>query len=229
MDEALKRRLIGAGLLLIAAFALVSMLPEPRLRTAPEADLRVVTIDLNAPEVPAGEPVELSSPDAAAPSTPPASSAPVGEAPTESAARASEEGAPPEIEQEAPETVSAPAPVKAPPAEPSRPAPPPAVATKPAAPAQTTPAQVAAAKPPTAKGGPSWWVQIGSYSDIDNARQVEVRLRELQQPAVVAPIDTAKGTLYRVRGGPYASEAQAKSAHEAIMRSGYADARMVNP
>lgn len=223
MDEALKRRLIGAGLLLIAAFVLVSMLPEPRLRTAPEEDLRVVTIDLNAPEVPAGEPIELSSPEAAAPA------APVAEATTESAARASEEGAPPEIEQEAPEAASAAAPVKPSATEQARPAPPPAVATKPAPSAETKPAQVAAAKPPAAKGGPSWWIQIGSYSDITNARQVETRLRELQQPAVVAPIDTAKGTLYRVRGGPYASESQAKSAHEAIVRSGYADARMVNP
>lgn len=222
MDEALKRRLIGAGLLLVAAFLLVSMLPEPRLRTAPEEDLRVVTIDLNAPEIPAGEAVALAATDASSTSAPAAVAAP-----TESAAQASEEGAPPEIGEKEESEPAVPAPAK--PAPTVRPSPPsPAVAAKPATTPDSKPAQVAAAKPSTASG-PRWWVQIGSYSDIANARQVEARLRELQQPAVVAPIDTAKGTLYRVRGGPYASETQAQAAHAAIVRGGYADARMVKP
>lgn len=222
MDEALKRRLIGAGLLLAAAFLLVSMLPEPRLRTAPEEDLRVVTIDLNAPETPAGEGVELVAADASSPSATAAVAAP-----TESAAQASEEGAPPEIEEKEESEPAGPAPAT--PASTVRPPPAsPAIAAKPAATPDSKPAQVAAAKPPTASG-PGWWVQIGSYSDIANARQVEARLRELQQPVVVAPIDTAKGTLYRVRSGPYTSETQAQAAHAAIVRGGYADARMVKP
>jgi DedD protein len=72
-------------------------------------------------------------------------------------------------------------------------------------------------------------VQIGSYSEIGNARQVETQLRALGQPVVVAPIDTAQGVLYRVRAGPYASEDGAGTAHARIVAEGYADARLIKP
>ncbi|MFP5307635.1 MAG: hypothetical protein ACLGI7_17675, partial [Gammaproteobacteria bacterium] len=47
MDESLKRRLIGAALLLLVAFVLASMVPEPRLRRTGDAELQVVAIDLD--------------------------------------------------------------------------------------------------------------------------------------------------------------------------------------
>lgn len=234
MDETLKRRLIGAGLLLAAAFLLVSMLPEPRLRTAPEEDLRVVTIDLQNPDAIVEVPAEPQTPALEAPQA------------AVAAVPAPSEDAPPELDAE-PQRSPPPPQAGAPRSQP-QPAPTVVARAEPPAPAQVEPPQPAAAKPqsaeaapagsapaatkpaaPAAGAGAQWWVQIGSYSDIANARQVEARLRALGQPAIVAPVETGKGTLYRVRGGPYAGEAQAQSAHALIARSGYAEARVVRP
>src|SRR3546814_13465897 len=63
---------------------------------------------------------------------------------------------------------------------------------------------------PVPAGSQKWFVQVGGFADIANARRVQAGLQGLGQPNVLAPIDTAKGTIYRVRAGPYATQAAAK-------------------
>lgn len=210
MDDTLKRRLIGAGLLLFAAFLLASMLPEPGLRPVHDRDTRVVTIPLQGddqiatsadPVVDTPVPTAIAAADADGALQSTGGDAPpeivAGDAPVEPAAT--------------PASIATPAPTSAPTASP-RPTP------------AATPTAV-----PAAPGAGRWWVQIGSYSNIDNARQVEARMRALGEPVVVAPIEAAGGILYRVRCGPYADEAIGAKAHGRIVGDGYADARLINP
>ncbi|SFF31457.1 Sporulation related domain-containing protein [Fontimonas thermophila] len=217
MDEIIKRRLVGAGLLLAAAFLLVSVLPEPHLDKALEEGVPVLTIDLRNPDAPAAGPIE------------PAASTAIAQASEATAPMSAGEPSPPsEAASPPPQTPAAPTAQNQQPAPETkqpeqRPAPQPA--DLPAR--EPTRASPAAASTAGREG--RWWVQIGSFADIANARQVEARLRTLGQPVIVAPVETDKGTLYRVRGGPYADEAEAQSAHEQLMRSGYTQARIVGP
>lgn len=199
MDERLKRRLIGAALLLLVAFALASMVPEPRLRRAGDTELQVVAIDLDEQKAAAARTPADDAPlptAVARPQAPP----PVDET-------AGEEDSPPAIE-----TAALAAPTPAPQIAPTPP-----------------PAATPAAPPTVMAASERWWVQIGSYSEIGNARQVETQLRALGEPVIVAPIDTAQGVLYRVRAGPYASEDRAGTAHARIVAAGHADARLIRP
>lgn len=122
--------------------------------------------------------------------------------------------------QAPPPTVEA-APAPAKPAE----APQPADTPKPAAPAVAAPPP--ASKPPA--GGGSWYVQIGGFADIANARQAQDKAKAAGQGSILAPIDTAKGTLYRVRAGPYASREAAQAAQGALAGKGFPDAKLVGP
>ncbi|MDP9140245.1 MAG: SPOR domain-containing protein, partial [Pseudomonadota bacterium] len=89
------------------------------------------------------------------------------------------------------------------------------------------PAATAAAA--VAPEGDRWWVQIGSYSDISNAREGETRLKALGIPVFIAPIDSPNGILYRVRGGPYSDKANSEKALAAVLKDGFTDARLVHP
>lgn len=62
MDEVLQRRLIGAAVLLVAAFIVASLLPDPAGRGAQE---RVVRYDLRS-----GQPMDDAPPAAAGPQAP---------------------------------------------------------------------------------------------------------------------------------------------------------------
>ncbi|MDP9140333.1 MAG: hypothetical protein M3O62_05995, partial [Pseudomonadota bacterium] len=71
MDNILKRRLLGAAILLATAFILAALLPEPKLQSMSGEDVKVVTVDLNATPAPVevirGTPVEVIDPTVAAP------------------------------------------------------------------------------------------------------------------------------------------------------------------
>ncbi len=217
MDETLKRRLVGTGLLLAAAFILVSVLPDPQLGVQGADEFQRVTIELAAPEAvtpEAAAPAPASVPDRAAGTDAMAASVPaqVTQAPA-SAPAASAEGAAPDLDGGQP----APRPESAPVGEGARPEPQP-------------PPPAATAAPVAAPGdGARWWVQVGSFSAIENARQAEAQLRRMGEKSLIAPIETARGTLYRVRSGPYSSESLAKAAQAQAVRSGYTDAQVVRP
>lgn len=48
----------------------------------------------------------------------------------------------------------------------------------------------------------AWAVQLGSFSQVDNARRLEAELRDAGFPAFVDAMKTPQGAMYRVRVGP---------------------------
>ncbi len=63
-----------------------------------------------------------------------------------------------------------------------------------------------------------WAVQVGSFKARKNADQLTSRLRKLDFPAYVEPLETSAQTRYRVRVGPYADRAQAKQVQQRLAR-----------
>jgi DedD protein len=90
-------------------------------------------------------------------------------------------------------TVAAPTPAAAPVPEK------PATASKPAATAKTE----------SARGGPSWWVQTSSYSKKAYADDAKKFLETKGITSVVTNGNVGGKTYYRVRVGPYSSQAEA--------------------
>jgi DedD protein len=249
MDDVVKRRAAGALVLIGLAFIAVSLLPGVG-ETPGEDGVKVVVIDLN--EDGEAQPV----PDAIAMETPPtgvAAAAPG--APEADDAQGTDSLPDPGAETladrpiEADETTAAaaaPRPalklaeaiVAAPErAEPAEPAPKPAPAApavkpvKPAvapAPAPVDRPELAAAKPAPAPAG-AWYVQVGGFADINNARQVQDRVKAQGQASIIAPMDSAKGTLYRVRAGPYASREAAAAAQQKLAAGGFTGSALIGP
>lgn len=222
MTEQIKRRLIGIAVMVLVALAIAAILPEPRLQPTPDEGLRVVTIPLQEPRiaVAAGRdaPAALEPEDSAAMHR--------------IAGDEGDESARAPIPTAVPTPRSTPRPT--PPATPRptvSPTPTPISAVKPSPALAPTPLPTAARATPSAAIPLAgvWWVQIGSYADIGNAREVEARVAALGQPTVMAPIEAAGTTLYRVRAGPYATETRAQEAHALITRSVAAEARLIKP
>lgn len=94
-----------------------------------------------------------------------------------------------------------------------RPAP---VTRAPAKPASAT----ASAKPPAKTGSGKWQVQAGAYAQLDRAERVRATANAAGVRCLLSPADTAKGTLYRVRCGPFDSRGAADAALKALVRSG---------
>lgn len=181
LNEQLKKRLVGAVVLVALAVIFVPMLLEGDKRTdipmfgsnvpeAPESRPNMVDIPLQVPSPPTTVPVV--------------------------------------VERELPPEPVAVAP--APPAPAAAPAPAPQAQPKPVAPAQTVkPATVAAAPKPAA--GESWAVQVGSFSEQANASRLRDSLRGKGYPAYVEQVKLASGTSYRVRVGPVLARADAEA------------------
>lgn len=200
MDETLRRRLVGLFTLALAAFLLSWLLPRPGLERLLGARERVVTIDLTRPDA----------------------------APQERANVAQEETAPAPVPkvQEAPAT--APSPDRAPPraVNPAAPAPapaPPAPKPEPAKPVEkpAPPVTLRPPAPPPASGA-KVMVQAGAYSHLDKAQGVRARAASGGVSCAIAPAETAKGTLYRLRCGPYADRAAAEGAVRTLGAAGIA-------
>ncbi len=96
--------------------------------------------------------------------------------------------------------VSAPEPVPTP-----APAPPPAQT-------EAKPTVAAAAAEPIRPRLSGPVVNVGLFADPANARRVQERLAEARLPVVVDPVESSRGTLSRVRVGPFADKAQAENA-----------------
>lgn len=102
------------------------------------------------------------------------------------------------------EPVSAPAPAPAPTPAPA-PAPPPAQP-------EVKPAVAAPAAEPIRPRLKGPMVNVGLFADAANARRVQERLRTAKLPVVVDPVESSRGTLSRIRVGPFADKAQAEKA-----------------
>lgn len=127
------------------------------------------------------------------------------EADKRQATRANNSRRQPEPAQKAPAT-------KAAPAAPAR------AANKPAA----TPAPKAAASAPnqapasTTLVSRRFYVNVGTYANSDNAARVEATIRAARLPVVKNTSTTNKGTLVRLRAGPFNTQAEAQAAQRAL-------------
>jgi DedD protein len=101
------------------------------------------------------------------------------------------------------------------------PAPAPAVISA-APPASTgsaaTPAPVDTAKPATMDG---YSVQLAAFADDKGANALANKLKKAAYPAYTEPLTTSKGTLWRVRVGPYPSRESAIDVRDKLKSEGY--------
>ncbi|MDB5977243.1 MAG: hypothetical protein JWR07_4003 [Nevskia sp.] len=118
-----------------------------------------------------------------------------------------------------------PAAAPAPPAKPATPPPPVPAAPKLAA-VPTPPAPIVSSAPAQAK---LWYVQIGSFADQGNAQTTLNLLQNIGARGESKQITSASGSaLYRVRLGPFPSEAVAQQAFDKVSHQGYPQARVVS-
>ena len=217
MDEVVLRRVVGVIALAIAAFLLSWLLPRPGLDRLRGEGERVVTVDLTRPDA---VPQEIPPPSEVEP-PPPATREPTEDELAAATAPPPEAVAPPEPP---PEPAPPPKPVAPPkPAEPPKPVEPNPAANKPAEtrPAEPKPTPATTTAPaPSASGGGQVMIQAGAYSHLDKAEQVRTKAGAQGQRCAIAPAETAKGTLYRVRCGPYADRTQAQAAIKTLGAAG---------
>ena len=103
----------------------------------------------------------------------------------------------------------------------------PAPAPAAAAPTPPPPAQTAAAKPgsspasPKPHSGESYWLQAGAFSEEREADNLKARIALTGLEAAVRPVSIPdKGTLYRVRLGPYQSLEDANRIKTTLVQNG---------
>ncbi len=206
MNEKLKRRLAGASVLVVLVLVVVALLPTPeQAARAPGHD--VVTIPLHE--------IVASQPPASVATSPSTLAAVEPALPGDEGAEAPDSSSSGDDDDDA-GAASKPQPAK------------PAPTVRAAPPKSPAPPPVSAAAVKPAPGG-RWFVQIGGFADLDNARSVQSKLQSLGQPNVLAPIETPKGTIYRVRAGPYANRAAAQAAFARISAAGYPGSQLVAP
>jgi DedD protein len=92
-----------------------------------------------------------------------------------------------------------------------------------AAPAPTAVAAVPASAPAGAKpgGAPGFSVQLAAFADDKGANALSNKLKKVGYPAYTEPLTTSKGTLWRVRVGPFASRDAAASSRDKLKGEGY--------
>lgn len=236
-DEALqlrkraRRRLVGA----IALVAIVVLVVPWFIDTAPPPPLKDVEIVI--PPVPPADKQFPPAPETAAPDAAPASSdagaqapaAPADPAPAPAEAAVSPSGS---GSAGAPEAPAAEAPVARPEPTPpatARPAEKPVEkpadkrvekrADKPAEKPHDKPKATPPAKPATTAIPPSKGhvIQLGAYSDRENATQLLSKLRAAGLPGYVEPVKTPDGTKTRVRCGPFATPEAAQAARAKLV------------
>lgn len=95
----------------------------------------------------------------------------------------------------------------------------------PRASADVAPAEVAAKPAPVAADGAAqagnWWVQLGSFSQADNAQRLAQSLVKSGFRAQVSPMRSQGKDLYRVRSGPVADRAAAEALRARLAEAGH--------
>ena len=94
----------------------------------------------------------------------------------------------------------------------------------PAAPEATPQAPTASAEsgPDSAKASGPFVVQVAAFSDRYGARSLVAKLKKVGFPAFIETVTTDKGTLHRVRVGPYPSREVADTARAKLKAAGFA-------
>jgi DedD protein len=209
MDRQLAERMVGAAVLLVALVVVVPAVLDGRGDlaadgTAPETapiDLRTHTIQVDevTPRPPVPRAADAPVPVAGVPATDDTSAGPPP-------------GAAPAIGADEPST--APPPVAATPAaEPRQPEP------DPDTPARAVPAPPATATSVAPAG--EWLVQLGSFSQRDNASRLADAVRARGFSVDVSETRGGNGRLYRVRVGPATTRAAADVRAQELAAAGY--------
>ena len=208
MDQGLKERLIGAAVLVALGVWLI-----PWVLDGPDAqsEIRSAALQLPAPE----EPVPIRTQTLQL--NPPAAAAGSDAVPDRSTAPETPDADPAPLP--APERAAAVPAVVTPPAEPAvqtqaSPKGSPAVAVT--APAPATRA-AAVAKPPAG----TWLVQLGSFSEEENARRLAQRVATFGYEADISTYRASGRSMYRVRVGPHETRARADAAASALTAHGF--------
>jgi DedD protein len=97
----------------------------------------------------------------------------------------------------------------------------PAVAKEPPKVVESRPAAVATKPATTAKATTvtnGWIVQVGTFSNTENASRVEQKLRSLGQPVKAERVNISGGKAVRVRVGPFADKNVAVKAQDRIQK-----------
>ena len=193
MDPALKKRMIGAAILIVLAVIFVPMLFTGR------PNERTETVDLNLPKTPDRDFTTRTIPlDPAAKPEPQPSDA-LATVDTEKERDKAPPSAPEPAKPAQPEPAATPAPKQ----------PEPAAAP---APKQAEPAPPASE---TSQGNSQhgrWAVSYGTYAKIDNADKLVADLKKAGIAAYGEPVAVKDGMGVRVRSGPYIDKSQAEKA-----------------
>jgi len=215
-----RRRLVGAIVLALAVAVLVPMLLESDPKPLGEdVSVKIPPVDegkfvnrLN--EKAKTEPAKIGAPKPEPKAEP--KTEPKAEAPPKSTE--AEPAEPPKVEAAKTE----PSKVETPPA----PAPSGESAPKPATLATAAP-KAAAAPAPTPAPAPrepaagEFSVQLAAFSDDKGANSLANKLKKAGYPAYTEPLSTSRGTLWRVRVGPYTSRDSAVASREKLKGDGY--------
>lgn len=223
MNRQLKERIVGATVIVALGIIII-----PWLLDGPAQSPRAVEQKLELPRsdaptrsysIPldpaAGRPVQIggSEPEAAGA----AQAAGAAGAAGDDAATEPEAAAPvgviqrPALEDPAPQRQPSSAPAEQPRQPPPRPAPQPAAQPEPT---------------PQAPAEESWTVQVGSFSQADNAAALRERLAGEGFKAFVSRVATDAGTMHRVRVGPVAERAEAEQLMARLRAAGHTGARV---
>lgn len=203
-----RRRLVGAIVLALAVAVFVPMLLESDPKPLGEdVSVKIPPVDegkfvnrLN--EKAKAEPAKAEPAKAAIAKGEMRAEAPKAEAP----------------KQEAPPPAAA---TEAPKAEPEKAEPPPTEAPKVEAPKAESPAQVAKAPATSEPPAGGYSVQLAAFSDHYGANALSNKLKAAGYPAYTEPLATSKGTLYRVRVGPFPTRDAANASRDKLKGEGY--------
>jgi DedD protein len=222
-----RRRLVGAIVLALAVAVFVPMLlesdPKPlgedvSVKIPPVDDGKFVSklgdrTKSDAPRMIAKADPKVEAPKAEAPKAePPKVEAPKIEAPKMETPKA--EPSKTESSKEAPPPKAEAPAVPAPKEEPRKSEPPPVPASTKAEPAK----QPVASREP---GAGEFSVQVFAFSDDKGANSLVNKLKGKGFPAYTEPVTTSRGTLWRVRVGPFPSREGASAARDKLKGEGY--------
>jgi DedD protein len=213
MDDALKRRLTGAVVLVSLAVIFVPMLVE---------DEPVLSPSIRESNIPVRPPPVLIDPESRRPPPPAAPDAGTADAGSDAVAALSLPAP-----EKAAETSAAEVPPAAPEAAPPEPVeervtemPPPPAEPAPAV-AEPEPPKAPekpAAEPAKASKPPSGWVvQVGTFADKGNAERTLERLRASGYDSFIEETRVSGKTMYRVRVGPEIQRARAEAHRAGIL------------
>ena len=203
-----------------AAVAPAPSKSEPPATSAPTPTSPEPPATAPAPIVTAPPAVDKAdaAPPAATKATPAAPKRSVAEAEQRMLSPTSKPAAAPAAKHAASAPPATPAPVaSAPAAE----APPPAAAVAPAAPPVASGSKPEAkAAAPTTPASQGFVVQLAAFADDKGANALANRLKRGGHSAYVEPLQTSRGTLWRVRVGGYATRAEAEAARDKLKGEG---------